>query len=174
MTDVQKQCFLAALGFYPYREIDGIWGSKSQSAYARFQAAHPDKTLQQAAVALEAGEGDFWGKIRHWTREEFRCRCVGKHCNGFPAEPDETLVELLDDVREDLGAPAIASSGVRCAQHNANVGGVANSRHLSGRAADFMVTGVTGQELLNRVQADPRTNYAYIIDNGPYVHVDVQ
>ena len=119
-------------------------------------------------------EVDFWQSVRHWNREEFRCRCGGKYCDGFPAEPDETLVRLLDDVREDFGSAGIPSSGLRCQTHNANVGGVANSKHLSGKAMDFMVLGVSGQQLLNRLQSDSRTNYAYIIDDGPYVHVDVK
>ena len=171
MTIVQKQCLLAALGLYPYREIDGIWGAKSRTAMGDFEAKFPGKTLQDAVS--EIGQASFWEGVRHWTREEFCCHCGGQYCDGFPAEPDETLVSLLEDVRADFGAPAICSSGVRCPQHKANVGGVANSKHLSGKAADFMVLGITGQTLLNRVRSDPRTHYAYIIDDGPYVHVDV-
>ena len=171
MTMQQKQCLLAALGLYPAKEIDGIWGAKSQAAMAAFAGKFPGKTLPEAVS--EIGEANFWEEVRHWTREEFRCHCGGKYCDGFPAEPHETLARLLDDVREDFESPAICSSGVRCQTHNANVGGVANSKHLSGKAADFMVLGISGQTLLNRVRSDPRTNYAYIIDNGPYVHVDV-
>ena len=171
MTVIQKQCLLAFLGLYPYREIDGIWGPKSQAGLDAFAARHPGKTLEDLICTLE--ETDFWQSIRHWTREEFRCRCGGRFCDGFPAEPDATLVQLLDDIREDFGAAGIPSSGIRCEIHNANVGGVANSKHLYGKAMDFMVRGVSGQQLLNRAQADPRTNYAYIIDDGPYVHVDV-
>lgn len=118
--------------------------------------------------------GTFWDHIRYWTREEFRCQCGGKYCNGFPAEPDQTLVELVDDLRDLLGAPGHRSSGLRCSQHNANEGGVYNSRHLTGKAFDFMVEGKTGQQLLTAAQADKRTRYAYIIGNGPYVHVDVE
>lgn len=170
MTAVQMQCCLAALGYYPYREIDGIWGAKSKTAMESFAAAHPEETLLQAVAKLEE---DFWGSIRYWTKEEFRCRCGGKYCNGFPAEPDRTLVALLDDVRHDFDAPGIASSGLRCQQHNSNSGGVANSRHMTGKAADFMILGISGQSLYNRLKRDPRTRYCYIIGNGPYVHVDV-
>ena len=171
MTLIQKQCLLAALGLYPCNDIDGIWGPKSQSAMDAFEARFPGKTLAEAVHTLE--QTDIWQSVRHWTREEFRCKCGGDFCDGFPAEPDERLVQLLEDVRNDFGVPAIASSGVRCRQHNANVGGVANSKHLSGKAADFMVTGISGQTVLDRVLADARTNSAYLIANGPYVHVDV-
>lgn len=173
MTDVQKQCLLAALGYYPHREIDGIWGEKSRTAMAAFETANPGKSLPEAVAQIKVEE-DFWSSIRHFTREEFRCRCGGKYCSGFPAEPDRTLVELIDQVRGDFDAPAIISSGLRCSRHNLDSGGVSNSRHLSGRAVDFMVLGVSGQTLYNRVKRDSRTRYAYIIGSGPYVHVDVK
>jgi len=172
MTIDQRQCCLAALGLYPCSEIDGIWGPRSQGAWELFHTRYPGKTLGQAVVELER-TGDFWSGIRYWSREEFRCRCGGKYCDGFPAEPSETLVRLLEEVRGDFGAPGIPSSGLRCQRHNAAVGGVANSRHMAGKAMDFRVEGVSGEQLLARLKADSRTRYAYIIGSGPYVHVDV-
>jgi len=172
MTDLQKQCCLAALGLYPHRQIDGIWGEKSKAALTAFEQLHPGKSLPEALAQLDT-EDDFWAGVRHFSREEFRCKCGGKHCAGFPAEPDKTLVALADDIRADFGAPAILSSGVRCKQHNANCGGVQNSRHLSGKAMDFMVLGISAQTLYNRIKRDSRTRYCYVIDSGPYVHMDV-
>ena len=110
MTTVQKQCLLATLGLYPYREIDGIWGAKSQSAMAAFAEKCPEKSLAEAVSEMDTAS--FWQDVRHWTREEFRCHCDGRYCDGFPSEPEETLVALLEDVREDFGSPAICSSGV--------------------------------------------------------------
>ena len=185
MTDKQKQCLLAFFGCLTPGEIDGIWGPKSQKALEGAQSrlglpAGPWEEGTEAALLerLPLGrlpQGDFWSGIRHFTREEFRCRCGSYHapyCDGFPAEPDETLVRLADDIREHFGAPAIPSSGLRCPRHNADSGGVSNSRHLSGKALDFMVQGVSGQALLSRVQADPRTRYAYLIED-PWIHMDV-
>lgn len=173
MTDVQKQCLLCALGYYPYGEIDGIWGPKSRAAMERFEAAYPGLSLLEALAAEPAGEEDFWQTIPWFERQEFRCHCGGAHCDGFPTEPDAGLVQLLSDIRRDFDTPVVVSSGVRCPVHNANVGGVANSRHLSGKAADVMALGISGQTLLRRAQSDKRTRYAYIIDQGPYVHIDV-
>ena len=45
--------------------------------------------------------------------------------------------EVLEPVRERLGRPIIVNSGYRCPIHNAAVGGVANSQHLRGEAADL-------------------------------------
>ena len=173
MTDLQNQCLLSALGYYPHREIDGIWGPKSRAAMERFEAAHPGLTLVEALAVQSPEPEDFWQTVPCFEREEFRCHCGGAHCDGFPAEPDRVLVQLLSDIRRDLDTPMVVSSGVRCQVHNANVGGVSNSRHLSGKAADVMALGISGATLLRRAQSDPRTRYAYIIDKGPYVHIDV-
>lgn len=120
--------------------------------------------------------GTFWDHIRYWTRDEFKCRCGEYHdpyCNGYPAEPDQTLVELLDDIRANFGKPAIRSSGLRCPQHNRDSKGVSNSKHLTGKAMDFFIQGVTGEAVRKFAAADPRCAYAYVIE-GNYVHVEVQ
>jgi hypothetical protein len=85
--------------------------------------------------------GSFWDHSEFFAREEFRCQCEGKYCNGFPVEPEEELVRVCNEIRRRLGVPVTivesGGSGVRCAQHNANVGGVAYSNHLYGKAADL-------------------------------------
>lgn len=45
--------------------------------------------------------------------------------------------EVLDPAREKLGAPITVNSGFRCPLHNQTVGGVANSQHVRGEAADL-------------------------------------
>lgn len=187
MTVEQVQHLLAYLGYYT-AGVDGIWGERSAAAARCFQQAYgelavdgiPGEKTQEAlkrAVATgmpqKQSEGDFWAHIRHWKREEFRCRCGGKYCGGFPAEPDRNLAELVDDLREKAGRPAIASSGLRCRTWNSIQGGVGNSRHLLGKALDFSVEGMSGEKLLALARSDPRTRYAYIID-GNWIHVDVQ
>ncbi len=49
---------------------------------------------------------------------------------------DFELLEVLDDLREHLGAPVRVTSGFRCKDHNRAVGGSSRSQHLFGRAAD--------------------------------------
>lgn len=161
MTVYQIQCLLAYLGYYDGRP-DGVSGPLTRQAVEDFQRAFggisvdgdPGGETQKAlkhAVAYdmfkaEAAEkapetGTFWDEIEFFDREEFRCQCKGKYCNGFPVEPDETMVRTVDEIRRRLGIPIsivdAGGSGVRCPQHNANVGGVANSEHLYGRAADL-------------------------------------
>jgi hypothetical protein len=199
MTNTQRQHLLAYLGYYKLT-VDGDWGSGSREACKAFQrdreltvdgygGPDTDKALKYAVwndltqpeavedeVVVSKNEtttGTFWDHIRYWNREEFRCRCGGKYCNGFPAEPDQTLVELVDDIRAAAGRPGIPSSGLRCPTWNSIQGGVANSDHTKGKALDFSIEGMTGNQLLSLAQADPRTRYAYVIDGG-WVHVDVQ
>ena len=45
--------------------------------------------------------------------------------------------QLLDPIREAWGEPIVVSSGYRCKELNALVGGVKNSHHLLGCAADI-------------------------------------
>ena len=52
-------------------------------------------------------------------------------------ENERALVEaVLDPARERLGKPITVNSGYRCPLHNSRVGGVANSQHMRGEAAD--------------------------------------
>ena len=201
MNDKQRQHLLAYLGYY-VMNVDGDWGSGSREACREFQrdrgltadgygGPETDKALRYAVynslnkpepvedeTDITVGDkkeptGTFWDHIRYWTREEFRCRCGGKYCNGFPAEPNQTLVELVDDIRHKAGRPGIPSSGLRCPTWNSIQGGVANSDHCKGKALDFSIEGMSGAQLLTLAQSDPRTRYAYIIDGG-WVHVDVE
>lgn len=117
-------------------------------------------------------EANWWDSIKHFTREEFECHCGGKYCNGYPAEPAKQLVQVADRVREHFGAAAIVSSGVRCKNHNAIVSGISGSRHLTGKAMDFCVTGKSAEQVLVYVKQQPEINFAYAIDSQ-YVHMDI-
>lgn len=50
---------------------------------------------------------------------------------------------VLDPVRDAVHTPIIITSGYRSSQVNKLVGGVNNSQHMSGYAADFHVMGFT-------------------------------
>ena len=189
MTTKQKQLLLSYMDCIPVEDVDGVWGPQSVSATAKAQRKlgitddgvwgdQTDAAVREyvySGAELEEPEqtGTFWDHIRYWSREEFRCQCGGKYCNGFPAEPNQTLVELVDDIRHKAGRPGIPSSGLRCKTWNAMQGGVSNSDHMKGKALDFSIEGMSGNELLALAQADSRTRYAYIIDGG-WVHVDVE
>lgn len=188
MTVKQKQHLLAFLGYY-VGNVDGVWGTLSKTATKVFQQDHGlsangvfgDATAKAILAAVAKNEvkttdtqtGDFWDEIVYFDRSEFACHCGGKHCNGFPAEPKEKLIRVADKVRKTLGGPATVSSGVRCSKHNSIVGGVSNSRHLTGRAMDFCVAGKSADQLLAEVNKHPEVRYAYAIDSS-FVHMDIE
>ena len=123
-------------------------------------------------TSTTTGTGTWWDDIKYFDKDEFKCKCGGKYCTGYPKEPQRLLVESADDVREYFDAPITVSSGLRCTTHNANCGGVSNSRHLSGKAMDFCVKGKTANQVLVYVRTLPNIRYCYAIDNN-YVHMDI-
>ncbi len=60
---------------------------------------------------------------------------------------DDELVILLQQIRDHFKAPVIIHSGYRSPAHNAAVGGVKNSQHTFGTAADIVVQGYTPLEV---------------------------
>ena len=189
MTAEQKQNLLAFLGYYTAK-VDGIWGDQSQKALEAFQAEQglavgkfteaTEKTLLAAVAAWEPETpeteetGTFWDECLNFTREEFKCTCGGRGCDGFPAEPRDRLVRNAQAARSHFGKPALVSSGVRCALRNSELpGSAANSLHLTGRAMDFCVEGVSANTLLAYVKTLPDVHEAYAID-GSYVHMGVE
>lgn len=48
------------------------------------------------------------------------------------------LADYLDGIREKFGKPILVNSGYRCPMLNKAVGGVVNSQHLKGLAADLV------------------------------------
>lgn len=152
MTVKQIQCLLAYLGYSP-GAIDGADGRNTQAAVRAFQAdyglavdgiagAATQKMLVGAiagtATKVEKPEtGTFWDKIQYFTREECRCKCGGKYCNGYPAEMSETTMLIADEVRRRAGVPLRNNSALRCQLWNAEQRGVANSNHMTGHAIDL-------------------------------------
>lgn len=184
MTIKQKQCLLFYLGYY-VGNIDGIWGQLSDIATRTFQkdfgglkvdgicGAETEKALKHAVaygMPVKEQSKDEW-EAQYFKKSEFRCKC-GK-CGGFPVEPDEGLVKLLDKIREHFGVPVTVNSGVRCKTHNANVGGASGSQHLYGTAADIVVKGVSPKTAAAYAETLlPNTGGIGIYSWG--IHVDVR
>ena len=191
MTVKQIQCLLAFLSYYS-GAIDGIYGDQTLDAVICFQddfggisvdgdAGHETQKALRHAVAYgmperkpqnEPENGDFWDDIEYFDREEFRCKCGGKHCDGFPAEPKEAMVRIANDARKYFGRPSYVVSGLRCREWNRIQGGVENSQHMYGEACDLQIQSVSADELLAYIQKQPDVRYAYKI-NGTNVHFDI-
>ncbi len=188
MTVRQRQNLLQYLGCYT-GPVDGIWGKESSAAAKAFREdyglgadageAALEKMLLDAvagtAVKTETtGQGESWWKeIKHFAREEFRCKCGGQFCSGYPARMQEAVVKIADAAREHFGRPAHVVSGLRCPGWNAHEGGVANSQHMYGEAIDLRIDGVDAESLRRFVSRQPGHRYSYCI-NSTNVHFDIE
>jgi hypothetical protein len=206
MTNTQRQHLLAYLGYYKLA-ADGDWGSGSREACKAFQrdreltvdgygGPYTDKALKYAVwndltqpeavedeVVVSKEEtttGTFWDEIEFFDREEFRCKCGGKYCNGFPAEPHEATVRFADAIRKRIGKPIPVNSGLRCPTWNQIQGGVYNSNHMDGRAIDLgRPSGVTSaqmkaaaEEVMGNTGGIGIYDWGIHIDDGPYSRWD--
>ena len=75
----------------------------------------------------------------NFNSTEFDC-----HGNGCCRETviDLEMVDILQEIRNHFGKAVTVNSGYRCKTHNTAVGGARKSKHLSGMAADIVVSGV--------------------------------
>ena len=92
--------------------------------------------------------------MKYFKESEFACRC----CGQLPPSERENIRALVDNVldpaRQAFGGPVYVNSGFRCEKHNAEVGGVKNSQHLSGEAAD--ITCSDNRRLTEIIEANGR------------------
>ena len=130
--------------------VDGICGEKTEKALKHSVAYGigkksdstdytPDYTNVQNNNTYDSTHNNTetpWRRIKYFKKSEFACKC-GKYCGGYPAEIDMDMVKIADKIRAKIGKPITINSGLRCKTHNANVGGVSNSQHLLGKAADL-------------------------------------
>lgn len=157
-------------------KVDGDPGPETQKAlthavaYGMPERKEPDTPAED--INVPGKTGTFWDEIEFFKREEFRCQCGGKYCDGYPAEPQEKMVRIADAARKHFKRPANVVSGLRCETWNEIQGGVWNSQHRYGEACDLQIPGVTGAQLLAFLDTQP-IRYAYIINDTNNVHFDI-
>jgi len=112
-----------------------------------------------------------------WTfsPSEFACKC------GGDCEPDmdriRHLAWVLHAIRERTGGPIRVNSGYRCPEHNAKVGGVANSQHVQSRAADIVVDGANPRDvaaIINMMMIEGEIPNGGIGNYSTFTHVDIR
>lgn len=190
MTTKDLQCLLTYLkdgggSFYKGR-IDGLPGPLTKGAVESFQrrAGLPvtgeadEETWDAIRKAVAEGlpeqkQEDFWQEIQYFTPEEFRCKCGGLYCGGFPHPVQPLLVQLCDRARVWTGKPIEVVSGLRCPEWNKRQKGVANSQHMYGEAADLYFYGVSPNAALAWLKGQPEVRYAYRIEGSNNIHFDI-
>jgi zinc D-Ala-D-Ala carboxypeptidase len=101
----------------------------------------------------------------NFTLAEFACRC----CGAVRVDPE--LVRKLQQLRDRIGNPISITSGYRCPAHNKAVGGVEDSQHLLGKAADIMVKGIPASTV---AEAAEKVGFGGIGCYSTFTHVDVR
>jgi uncharacterized protein YcbK (DUF882 family) len=76
-------------------------------------------------------------------------------------------------LRNNLGVPITIISGLRCKTWNDIQGGVSNSQHMYGEAADIYADGVHPSRVEAELDKIGGIRYHYHIKNSNNVHFDV-
>lgn len=104
----------------------------------------------------------------HFSRKEFECRCG---C-GFTAV-DVELLDVLEAARTHFGSAITLDCACRCAKHNAEVGGVPDSQHLQGIAADIKVAGYAPAVVADYFESQYPNKYG-VGRYSSFTHIDVR
>lgn len=112
--------------------------------------------------------------FKNFKYSEFKCKCGGKYCNGYPVPFSYELAKNLQNVRSHFGKALVITSPLRCETWNSKQGGVKNSKHKKGWACDFYISGVSYNDLANYVKKLPYFNYCYRVKkNQNVIHYDI-
>jgi uncharacterized protein YcbK (DUF882 family) len=109
---------------------------------------------------------------KNFNRSEYECKCGCGLDRVHPA-----LSSLVQKIRDIVDEPVMINSGCRCQKHNANVGGVPDSRHVKCMAADIRANTISAATLHDTILA--AHNAGLLPELGgiggydTFVHVDV-
>ena len=106
--------------------------------------------------------------------EEFVCRCCGEGSGQIYV----SVIQICQSIRDVIDRPIRVTSGYRCYKHNKDVGGVSDSYHLTGQAADLYsdlgaVALWVAARALYRCGAIPDLRYCIYYKLRDIVHIDV-
>ena len=104
---------------------------------------------------------------RDFNLSEFACPC----CNRVMLHP--RLLAKLVELRNILERPVYITSGYRCSGYNRKVGGVTNSYHCIGLAADVKVKDINLIELLEICENIDFAGIGFY-EKKNFLHLDVR
>ena len=97
----------------------------------------------------------------HFSKKELACRCCGR------LMVDRRLIDALEALRQLAGVPIVIHAGYRCPAHNREVGGVPNSEHTGGLAADIHIPGLSLQQMYDMASEVPQFAQAGLAPTTP-------
>ena len=105
----------------------------------------------------------------HFSKAEFACHC----CGTLKIETE--LIQALELFRGLAGKPVIVHDAYRCPAHNQEAGGVTDSEHTQGRAADVSIPGLSLQEMFDlALQVPSFLNGGIGVYDGIFLHLDIR
>lgn len=105
----------------------------------------------------------------HFSRNELDCKCG---CGQDTV--DHKLIDVLELVRLHFGKPVIITSGNRCATYNKQVGAAPNSQHVTSKAADIIVSGITPGEVYDFLDREFPNRFGIGKYAQGWTHIDVR
>ena len=104
-----------------------------------------------------------------FSAAELACHCCGQ------LKIEQLLLEALEELQRLAGQPLNVHDAYRCDAHNQEVGGVSNSEHTRGMAADVNIPGLSLQQMYElALQVPAFANGGIGIYDGGFLHVDVR
>jgi peptidase M15-like protein len=105
----------------------------------------------------------------HFSKAELACRCCGE------LQIDQKLIDALEQLRGLVGTEILIHDGYRCTAHNQDVGGVTDSEHTRGLAADVGIPGLSLQQMYEMALQIPTFVGGGIgVYDGGFLHLDVR
>jgi hypothetical protein len=105
----------------------------------------------------------------HFSKAELACHCCGE------LKIESALIEALELLRALAGNQILVHDGYRCVPHNQEVGGVIDSEHTRGIAADIAIPGLSLQQMYELALRVPAFRNGGIgVYDGGFLHVDTR
>lgn len=175
LTNKQRQTYLKKLGFYT-KAIDNIRGSGQKLAEKQFNiiflnkksetyTEETDKLLRKIYASYSKSKymvDTDWQYFKSFKKSEYKCKCGGKYCNGYPHKIAMRLVMADQYQRNYYGVSVSLTSGIRCEKHNKNVGGTSNSYHKKGRSSDTITSGKSSATVRNMIYKNSKTKLPFV------------
>lgn len=84
------------------------------------------------------------------------------------------LARLLDRLRDRVGRPVKVTSWYRDPAYNKAVGGVWNSMHVTGGAADVQVRGISPRDVARAIYGDEWSEQTGVGVYSTFTHIDIR
>jgi len=105
----------------------------------------------------------------HFSKSELACRCCGQ------LKIESSLLAALEQLRSLAGKEILVHDAYRCTAHNQEVGGVTDSEHTRGMAADISIPGLSLQQMYELALQVPAFLHGGVgVYDGGFLHVDIR